>query len=145
MCVTVHEVCHAIVNILLQQYIKIPTGDSAHTVVDGFFHTWGFPHCFGAIDGSHIPILPPMDSPREYYNRKGWHSIVLQALVDHDYKFMNTYVGWPGSVHDAWILSNSEVYAKGESGDLVPRGMQHINGVDVSVVILGDPAYPLLP
>ena len=99
-CVTVHEVCHAIVSILLQRYIKIPTGDSAHTVVDGFLHTWGFPQCFGAIDGSHIPILPPMDSPQDYYNRKGWHSIVLQALVDHDYKFMNTYVGWPGSVHD---------------------------------------------
>ena len=87
----------------------------------------------------------PTDNPLDYFNRKGWHSIVLQALVDHEYKFMNTNVGWPGSVHDARILANSKVYVKGESGDLVPRGMRRINGVDVPIGILGDPAYPLLP
>ena len=144
-CVTVREVCTAIVNILFQRYIRIPTGEAAQTVVDGFFHTWGFPQCFGAIDGSHIPILSPTDNPLDYFNRKGWHSIVLQALVDHEYKFMNTNVGWPGSVHDARILANSKVYVKGESGDLVPRGMRCINGVDMPIVILGDPAYLLLP
>ena len=63
-----------------------------------------------------LSCLPWIVLRTTIYNRKGWHSIVLQALVDHDYKFMNTYVGWPGSVHDARILSNSEVYAKGESG-----------------------------
>lgn len=54
-----------------------------------------FPQCFGAIDGSHIPITTLRDNPLDYYNRKGTHSIILQALVD--YKFMNIYVGWPGT------------------------------------------------
>lgn len=58
---------------------------------------------------------------------------------------MNTYVVWPGSVHDAHILSNSEVYVRGESGWLVSRRTHCISGFDVPVVILGDPAYPLLP
>ena len=49
-CVTVQEVCNAIVNNLFQRYIKIPTGQSAETVVEGFLHQWGFPQCFGAID-----------------------------------------------------------------------------------------------
>ena len=89
-------------------------------VIRGFEEVWGFPQCFGAIDGSHFPILAPHDSATEYYNRKGQHSIVLQALVDHNYLFMNTYVGWPRSVHDAHILSDSEVFAKGESGTLAP-------------------------
>ena len=143
-CVTVQEVCTSIVNVLMTRYIRVPTGEAAQTVVDGFLHTWGFPQCFGAIDGSHIPILSPRDNPLDYYNRKGWHSIVLQAVVDHEYKFMNTYVGWPGSVHDARILANSEVYIKGEAGELLPRGTQCINGIDIPVMILGDPAYPLL-
>ena len=135
-CVTVHEVCTSIVNALRQRYIRIPTGEDAQTVVDGFLHTWGFPQCFGAIDGSHIPILTPKDYPLDYYNRKGFHSIVLQALVDHEYKFMNIFVGWPGSCHDARILANSAVFAKGEAGDLVPDTKRRISGMDVPVVIL---------
>ena len=79
-------------------------------VVRGFEEKWGFPQCFGAVDGSHIPIIPPHDCPTDYFNRKGFHSIVLQALVDHENRFMNVNVGWPGSVHDARILSNSEVF-----------------------------------
>ena len=59
---------------------------------------------FGAIDGSHIPIITPTHSPTDYYNRKGFHSIVLQVLVDHLYRFLNVYVGWPGNVHDARFL-----------------------------------------
>ena len=140
-----HEVYLAIVSVLPNKYVKIPTGESAQTVIDGFLHTWGFQQCFGAIDGSHIPILALKNNPQDYYNRKGWHSSVLQALVNHEYKFMNTYVGWPGSVHDARIFSNSEMYTKGESGDLMPRQTQCISGVHVPVVIVGDPAYPLLP
>ena len=113
-CIIVHEVCKS------KKYIKIPTGPQAMGIVRGFEERWDFPQCFGAIDGSHIPIIAPTHSPTDYYNRKGFHSIVLQALVDHQYRFFNVYVGWPGSVHDARILSNSEVYQKGESGTLVP-------------------------
>lgn len=144
-CVTVHEVCTAIVEVLSQRYIRIPTGENAQQVVDGFLHTWGFPQCFGAIDGSHIPIITPKDNPIDYYNRKKFHSIVLQALVDHEYKFMNTYVGWPGSVHDARVLANSVVFERGEAGTLVPDKKRHIGTVDIPIVVLGDPAYPLLP
>ena len=93
-------------------------------VVRGFEEKWGFPQCFGAVDGSHIPIIPLCDSPTDYYNRKGFHSIVLQALVDHENRFMNVHVGWPGSVHDARILSNSEMFTKGETGMLVPQSVR---------------------
>ena len=98
------------------------------------------------IDGSHIPIIPPENNPKEYYNRKGFHSVVLQALVDHEGRFIiNTYVGWPGSVHDACILATSAVFDRGQAGTLVPNSVKVIAGVPVLVVILGDPAYPLLP
>ena len=138
-CNIVHEVCRAIVDCLLSKYIKIPQGNDAMNIVRGFEEKWGFPQCFGAVDGSHIPILPPHDSPTDYYNRKGYHSIVLQ------YHFMNVYVGWPGSVHDACIFSNSEVFAKGTSKTLLPNSVRTLAGVPVPVVIIGDPAYPLLP
>ena len=63
--------------------------------------------------------------------------------MDHENYFMNVNVGSPGSVHDARILSNSEVFNRGEAG--TPQSVQILAGVPVPVVILGDPAYPLLP
>ena len=73
----VHDLYTATVDKLLEQYIRIATGSNAQPVVDSFLCTWCFPQCFGAIDGSHIPIVAPRDNPLDYYNRKGTHSIVL--------------------------------------------------------------------
>ena len=72
---------------------------------------------------------------------------------------MDTYIGWPGKVHDARVFSNSSVYRKGREGTLLPAWKKQINGVEVCnlmmynefilfqipLLILGDPAYPILP
>ena len=144
-CVIVKDVCSAIVEVLLNQYIKVPTGDSLKEVMRGFEHKWGFPQCAGAVDGTHIPIMSPQDFPADYFNRKGWHSIIMQGMVDHLYRFTDVCIGWPGRVHDARVLGNSSVYQKGESGKLFPEWRRVIAGKEVPVLVLGDPAYPLLP
>ena len=55
------------------------------------------------------------------HNRKGFHSIDLQALVDYDYRFINVNFGWLGILHDARILANSTAFAHGEAGTLIPN------------------------
>lgn len=77
------EFCRTICKVLLPKYIKFPEGDELKRVVDGFKHKYGFPQCVGAIDGSHIPILSPQEYTADYYNRKGWHSVILQGTVNH--------------------------------------------------------------
>ena len=67
---------------LLPKYIKMPSGENLELAVKEFHLRWGFPQCFGAIDSSHIPIKAPDDFHADYYNRKGWYSIILQAIVD---------------------------------------------------------------
>ncbi|KAF7206769.1 putative LOC107387177-like protein [Nothobranchius furzeri] len=37
-------------------------------------------------------------------------SIILQAVCDHQGSFMDTYVGWPGSVRDSRVLRHSPLY-----------------------------------
>ena len=144
-CLIVKDVCQAIVKLLQMKYITIPTGERVKTIVDGFESKWGFPQCVGAIDGSHIPIASPQEHPADYYNRKGWHSIILQAVVDHELRFWNINVGWPGRVHDARVFSNSVLFQKAQAGTLLPNLSRSLSGIDVPLVILGDPAYPLLP
>ena len=102
---------------------------------------WGIPQCAGSIDGSHIPIRPPAMSHTCYYNRKGWYSVILQAIVDHDSLFTDIYIGWPGSVHDARVLANSSVYEKIEKGELLCG----LTKDGIRPFIVGDSAYPLRP
>ena len=143
-CVVTKEVCVVIVERLLPDYIKMPTGTALKVVVEGFKNDLGFPQCAGAVDGTHIPILSPQECPADYYNRKGWHSILMQGVVDHQGRFVDVYIGWPGRVHDARVFANSSLYQRGQSKTLLPDWKETIGGRNVPLVLLGDPAYPLL-
>ncbi|XP_070552294.1 uncharacterized protein [Ptychodera flava] len=143
-CEIFRETCKAICDELLAEVIHLPTQHEAQRIVAGFRNKWGFPQALGAIDGSHIPILAPEINPTDYYNRKGFYSIVLQAIADDNYCFMNVNVGWAGSVHDARVFANSSVYQKLQENTLFPNITENISGVEIPLVLLGDPAYPLL-
>lgn len=58
------------------------------------------PYVVGAIDGSHIPIIAPRDNHVDYFNRKGFHSILLQLTVAANCSVWNYDVGWAGSTHE---------------------------------------------
>lgn len=143
-CSIVQTTCKAIVRYLMSAYIQLPVGEKLAEVVDGFSQSFGFPQCAGAIDGCHIPITPPALNHTDYYNRKGWYSVILQAVVDHRYLFTDINVGWPGSVHDARVLANSSLFEKAEEGLIFGGQEREIEGCNVPVFLIGDSAYPLL-
>ena len=143
-CETVHETCQAIVTVLREKYIRFPSSDSLDAIVDNFKTKWGVPQCVAALDGSHIPICGPKENHLDYYNHKGYYSIILQGLVDHRYCFLDVYIGWPGSVHDAHVFSHSSLYSKLSKGELLPHNKTiTYYGTDVPLFIIGDSAYLL--
>lgn len=142
-CIIVHETCQAILHTLMDRYIRFPSGNEMKKVVDGFEVKWGFPQCVGAVDGSHIPISAPKLNHTDYYNRKGWYSMILQAIVDHEYLFRDICVGWPGSVHDARVFVNSQIYHRITEDDILDRSSRTLCGRQVPVCVVGDSAYPL--
>ena len=77
-----------------------------------------FPHAPGALDGKHIPIRCPQGGGSFYYNYKGFHSIVLLALVDGDYKYLWVDVGAAGSTSDAQIFKHTDLRHKIEDGSI---------------------------
>ena len=143
-CTIVLETCSVIATHLMPQFVKIPHGEALREVVRGFDHL-GFPQAAGAIDGTHIPIVRPEENSTDYYNRKGFHSIIMQAVVDHRGIFTDIYIGWPGRVHDARVFANSDLFHRGCNGNLFPDWRKCLGNVDVPLLLLGDPAYPLLP
>ena len=67
--------------------MQFPSGAKLDEVVDGFLAKCGVPMCIGAIDGSHILICGTIMNHTDYYNCKGWYSVILQGAVDHSYHF----------------------------------------------------------
>ncbi|XP_055839179.1 uncharacterized protein LOC129907133 isoform X1 [Episyrphus balteatus] len=117
------------------------TSDIIKENVDGF-QKLGFPQCFGAIDGCHIEIQPPSQDAVDYYNYKGWYSMVLLAIVDYRYRFLYINVGSPGRCNDSQIFENS--YVKEQHQQPILKEMsKNLCGVDIPVLLLGDSAFRL--
>ena len=139
--VSVREVCEAIVDILLPRYINVPSGDRLCDVVaSGDFLNVLVPLMANTSQLCHLWRMLWIIS-----TEKGHHSVVMPALVSCDYTFMDIYSGWPGSVHDGRVLTNSKLFQAAEAGTLLPNTTKSINGIDVPLLILGDPASPMLP
>lgn len=127
------RVCRASIASVCKEIVRFPENeDDIKSNEDRFFNVRGLSRVLGAIDGCHIPIKAPSHEPAAYVNRKGFHSVVLQAVVDSRMFFLDCYAGWPGSVHDARVFRNSPLFSYGEK---VCRPGKFI---------VGDAAYPLL-
>ena len=59
--------------------------------------------CWAIIDGCAIPIAAPVSNRTDYYNCKGFYSILLQCVVDADYYFLDVFMGvWEHLGHNVY-------------------------------------------
>ena len=119
--------------VLLRKFIRWPSAVIMDKFAQEFQNLHGIPYVVGAVDGSHIPIIGPRLHAADYYNRKGFHSILLQGVVSSRYLFWDFDIGWAGSMHDANLWSRTHIGRFCEAGRLSPY------------VLVGDAAYPCRP
>ena len=68
----------------LGDFIRFPsTRAERDEIKQGLFRVGGFPCAIGCIDGTHVRITAPHQNEPDYVNRKGYHSINVQAICDH--------------------------------------------------------------
>lgn len=114
-------------------------------IMDGF-QKKGFPHCVGAIDGTHIAVCPPLGREEEYLDRKQGYSITVQGTVDHRGRFIDVELGHTGRSHDSYIFRHSALWHAMDEGYFVPGNPTiNISGLSVPPLIIGDGAYPIQP
>ena len=71
------------------------------------------PNAVGAIDGKDIAMEKPKESSNDYYNYKCFFSLVLQALIDTEYRFLWIDCGSSGSCSGPHIFKRSDLMAWG--------------------------------
>ena len=124
---------------------RLQEGRNLEAIIEGFLTRWNFPLCLGAIDGTHIPIKAPQNHHTDYFNRKSFHSVILQAVCDSECRITDIFAGWPGRAHDARVFSRSNIGQKVINGTLVTGHdtlARDINGTTIEPFLVGDPAYP---
>lgn len=137
------EFCAALLR-RANEFIKFPkTEDETRKAIQDFANISTFPQVVGALDGSHIHIAAPHDSPNSYINRKKYHSMVLQGVADANYKFIHVSTGYTGSIHDARILRMSSLYTAIENNRILNSPISQIGNRNVKPLLVVDPAYKL--
>lgn len=81
---------NAINTLMMKDYLQMPNANEASEIALNFERISQIPQIIGCIDGSHIPILAPSEGYRDFVNRKGWPSYVLQAVVDNKCRYIFT-------------------------------------------------------
>ncbi|XP_071050646.1 putative nuclease HARBI1 isoform X2 [Onthophagus taurus] len=89
--------------------IKWPSKEEKKHTKEYYKRISGFPSVIGAIDGTHIKIDRPKERETDYCNRNDYFSIILQGRCNEK-KFIDIFIGYPGSVHDARVFQNSPLY-----------------------------------
>lgn len=102
------KICYFTVSTLYSYFLMYiyqtpQTEEEWIVIADGYYDRWQFPNCIGALDGKHVRISVPAHSGTDYHNYKGFSSLVLMALVDHDYNFLYVDVGAHGRCSDAGV------------------------------------------
>ncbi|XP_055842713.1 uncharacterized protein LOC129909663 [Episyrphus balteatus] len=71
------------------------------------------PHCIGYVDGTEIKLAEkPSEDPEAYFSRKHIYSLKVQAVCDYKLRIRHMVLGYPGSVHDARIYNNCDLFTK---------------------------------
>lgn len=125
-----------VINSIAKYFIKWPTYDEIENISENFYNIAGVDNVIGAIDGTFVPIKAPKLDPEAYVTRKCNYAITLQATSVASLRFIDCFIGYPGSVSDTRIFRNSDLYINSNAN----RGLYFPN----NTFIIGDKAYPLL-
>jgi len=66
-----------------KEFILWPSPAELQEVKRGFFDKGEFPGVIGCVDGTHVRIQAPSADENDFVNRKGFHSINVQAVCNH--------------------------------------------------------------
>ncbi|GBM42044.1 hypothetical protein AVEN_89783-1, partial [Araneus ventricosus] len=141
----VKTTCFHIWSILQNKHFPTATQGNWLEIAKNFEKYAHFPRCLGAIDGKHIRIVNFPHEGSMNFNYKKYHSIILLAVADADYKFSYVNIGGYGKDCDSNILQQTEFWTLLCTKKLnipYPTPLPP-EGIKVPYVFVADDAFPM--
>lgn len=141
----INETCRAFWDALQPLVLKQPEKEDWKKISERYEELWQFPNCVGAIDGRHMRIQCPPRTGSEFYNYKGFFSMVLLGICDADHKFTWVDIGQFGSLSDGGVWANTDFRADLDAGEVDlpdPKPIPHTTR-PFPHVFVADAAFPL--
>ena len=128
-------------------HMPLPTTESLKNNANEFENVWKSPHVIGSLDGRYIHIICPPAPGAMFFNYKKYYSVVLQGLVDANYKFITVDMGGFGkqSKGGTFLASHLFSFINGKRINFPEPDFHPHSNVTAPYVMFGDEAYPLLP
>lgn len=99
------------------------------------------------MDGKHVMLQAPINTGSDFFNYKGFFSIVLLAVVDANYCFTYVSVGCQGRLSDGGVFANCAFKMLLQNANLNLPNASCLPGRNFPVpyVLVADDAFPLMP
>ncbi|XP_021627400.1 protein ALP1-like isoform X2 [Manihot esculenta] len=131
------------------QHLKWPSSESEMAEIKSKFEKiQGLPNCCGVAETTHIMMLLSSSDPSSnvWHDHEKNHSMILQAVVDPEMRFLDIVTGWPGKMQDWVVFQSSNFHELCERGErLNGKKLQLSEGTEIREYIIGDSGFPLLP
>ncbi|CAO2818879.1 unnamed protein product [Amaranthus hypochondriacus] len=128
-----------------KHHIKWPDEDRLEEIKSKFQTLFGLPNCCGAVDATHILMtLPAVQTSDDWCDEANNYSMMLQGIVDHEFRFLDVVTGWPGAMTVSRFLKCSGFYKLCENGERLSKCLR-FDDVELKEYIVGGAHYPLLP
>ncbi|XP_036336252.1 putative nuclease HARBI1 [Rhagoletis pomonella] len=132
------EVIDILENELCDKWLNLKMNDEEQMESRSYFYNKSkIPGIVMCIDGTHIRIAKPTGSNSHlFYNRKGFYSLNVLVICDHKQRIRYVNAKYPGSAHDSFVWSNSDVSQYFQA---------QYEGGNRNLRLLGDAGYGLAP
>lgn len=128
----------------LKDWLEQENWEALHRVSNLFAQASGdaFKGCIGALDGLAVKIKCPtlcnlIPDPGNYFCRKGFYALNVQAICDKLRRFLWVSTGQKGSTHDSTAFNGTKL-----NQELLEKMAKKLQ--EMGFFIVGDSAYPLL-
>ncbi|KAJ7977353.1 Harbinger transposase-derived nuclease [Quillaja saponaria] len=120
-----------------KHHLKWPDSNRMEEIKTRFEASCGLPNCCGAIDTTHIIMtLPAVQTSDDWCDQENNYSMLLQAIVDHEMRFIDLVTGWPGGMTVSRLLKCSAFFKLCEAGERLNGNSRTLKGASWPLYLL---------